>query len=205
VRRVSPFSFLCLAFAAATRLQAQQAQEPALPESLRDQALSVYFQAFTSEGEGREGWESEARRNTVTGTPVGFKLVGSNVVILVQVTPFLSGPSSLTLVAQSQIWYKGADGSLSYRTSLDSVTLRLAERVFFYPLGRSDTGKTPLRLEIFVDKYREPADKDALGKDQAGKDPAGKEPEGKTPVRDAGTEPPAPSNTLAPPEGKTKR
>lgn len=144
-----------LVYAAALGLSARlEAQEQPLPELFKDRALSVNIQARVVEGEQSAAWESASLRYTVPGNPVGVKLVGSNVVILVQITPFEDGKGGLVLVSQGQVWVRRGEGDLSYRTTLDSVSVRYGEPVLFFPLGRDPGGKAPIRIEISVDRYR---------------------------------------------------
>ncbi|MBL8968739.1 MAG: hypothetical protein JNG85_17170 [Spirochaetaceae bacterium] len=141
----------CLAFGLGVRLEAQEAP---LPELFKDQALAVHIGARIHEsGAQAAAVESDSVRYTVPGNPVAVKLVGSNVVILIQVTPFAEGKSGLVLVAQGQVWVRRGEGELSYRTTLDSVSVGYGERVFFFPLGRDPAGNAPIRLEIFVERY----------------------------------------------------
>ena len=144
-----------LVYAAALSLAARlEAQEQPLPELFKDKALSVSIQASVVEGPQSVAWESASLRYTVPGNPVGVKLVGSNVVILVQITPFEDGKGGLVLVSQGQVWVRRGEGDLSYRTTLDSVSVRYGEPVHFFPLGRDPGGKAPIRIEISVDRYR---------------------------------------------------
>ena len=97
------------------------------------------------------GWQAERIKYTVPGSPVPFKFVGDNVVVLVQVTPFgRQDGQGFVLVTQGQVWIKGKEGGISYRTTINTLSVNYGEKIFFFPLGLDSEGKTPLRLEITV-------------------------------------------------------
>ena len=67
-------------------------------------------------------WQAERVKYTVPGTPVPFKFIGTNGVIIVQVTPFSrQDDKGVELVVQGQVWVKTSDGGLSYHTSIDTL------------------------------------------------------------------------------------
>jgi hypothetical protein len=108
-------------------------------------------QSASAMGEKGNAWQAESVKYTVPGTPVPFKFIVANVVILVQVTPF-SRPDDkgIVLVAQGQVWFKSPEGGLSYHTTIDTLSVEYGETVFFFPLGLDSAGKAPIRLEIAV-------------------------------------------------------
>ena len=96
-------------------------------------------------------WQVQSEKYTLPGRPVPFKFIGSNVVIVVQITPFdQDDGKGLTLVAHGQVWIKGSQGSLTYHTAIDTLSVAYGETVLFYPLGLDASGNAPLRLEISV-------------------------------------------------------
>ncbi|MGO8695165.1 MAG: hypothetical protein ACLQMF_16005 [Rectinemataceae bacterium] len=155
-RAIAWFAVASLAVAIPLRARAQD-----LPESLRDRAMSIQIQAvIISPGANKDGspaleqssWHEEGAGLTVPGTPVGIKLVASNMVIFVQVTPFDREGGHLTLVVQGEVWLRKDDGGLSFRTTVDKVDVAYGETVFFYPLGAAPKGKPSLRVAISVTK-----------------------------------------------------
>ena len=96
-------------------------------------------------------WEAESAKYTVPGTPVPFKLVGSNIAIIVQITPFeRDDGKGVTLIAQGQVWVKPPEGGLSYHTTIESLSVNYGETVLFFPLGVAADGNAPMKLEISV-------------------------------------------------------
>jgi hypothetical protein len=158
------FAFLALTGFAALPL-ALGAQ--GIPDALKEKALVVRIVAIvpaaaadagtaapTALGGGADkaqAWEAESVKYTVPGTPVPFKLVGTNVAVIVQITPFeRDDGKGVTLIAQGQVWVKPPEGGLSYHTAIESLSVEFGETVLFFPLGLGPDGKAPLRLEISV-------------------------------------------------------
>jgi hypothetical protein len=129
--------------------QASNQQSPsASPNSSQPSAEG---QSASATGDKAVAWQAQSVKYTVPGTPVPFKFIGTNVVILVQVTPFSrQDAKGVVLVAQGQVWVKSPEGGLSYHTTIDTLSVEYGETVFFFPLGLDSAGKAPIRLEISV-------------------------------------------------------
>jgi hypothetical protein len=96
-------------------------------------------------------WQGQSEKYTLPGRPVSFRYIGSNFVVVVQITPFAQdGAKNVTLVAQGQVWVKSPQGGLSYHTAIDTLSVSYCEAIFYYPLGLDASGNSPLRLEISV-------------------------------------------------------
>ena len=133
-----------------------------MPDAIKQKALVVRVRAIVpaadqDQGDSGDGasktqdWQAESSKDTVTGTPVHFKLVGANVAIIVQITPYEQDDGkTVTLLAQGQVWVKPPEGGLSYHTSIDTLSVAYGETVLFFPLGRSPSGMAPMRIEISV-------------------------------------------------------
>ncbi len=144
-----------------------------IPDSLKDKALVVRVtvvvpeaaaegdsapSSLGSSGDKTQAWRADSVKYTVPGTPVPFKLVGSNVAIIVQITPFeREDGKGVTLIAQGQVWVRPPGGGLSYHTAVDTLSVEYGETVLFFPLGVAPGGKASMRLEISVVR---PSDKD---------------------------------------------
>jgi hypothetical protein len=105
-------------------------------------------------------WSETTQKIVIPGNPVGIKLVGSNIVVSVQFTPYIRRSGSV-LVAQGQIWINDPDKGMSYFTSLQTIPMEFGEPIYFFPLGSSTEPKTPTQLdasiEIIVTVNRNPA------------------------------------------------
>jgi hypothetical protein len=97
-------------------------------------------------------WKSESSKVTIPGRPVGVKLVGANIIVLVQLTPYFTETNAIVLVAQGQVWIADPRSGLDYRTSLKTIPASFGEKLFFFPLGVSqDEADARIELEIIVD------------------------------------------------------
>jgi len=125
------------------------AQETSLEEipELRERAVIMRIVSRIVEENQQVVWDSENTRVTLPGRPVGLKLVGSDLVVAVQFTPFLRSNGRHILVAQGQIWMNIPDEGISYRTTMQTIPLEWRELVYFFPLG-SVRAEDEARIEI---------------------------------------------------------
>jgi hypothetical protein len=80
-------------------------------------------------------WNESHRKATISGRPVGIKLVGANVVVAVQFTPYLRRGLKKFLVAQGQIWMDIPNQGMRCHTSMQTIPLEFGEPIYFFPLG----------------------------------------------------------------------
>ncbi|MDR1506859.1 MAG: hypothetical protein LBI67_07115 [Treponema sp.] len=106
-----------------------------------------------------EVWNSINSKVTLPGRPVSIKLLGGNVVMAIQLTPYLRDRDQNILVAQGQIWLDIPNEGLSYKTTMQTIPLKFGEQVYFFPLG-SDTlaGNPRIELLIVLQRYEQPAE-----------------------------------------------
>ena len=125
------------------------AQEPSLEElpGLRERAVVMRIISRIVEENQQVVWDSENAKVTIPGRPVGLKLVGANLVVAVQFTPFLQPDGQNILVAQGQIWINIPEEGIRYQTTIQTIPLEFGEQVYFFPLGSMDT-KDEARIEI---------------------------------------------------------
>jgi hypothetical protein len=132
---------------------AVRAQETALEEVLpafRDQAVVLDIVARVVEADQEEVWNSVNSKVTIPGRPVGIKLVGANIVIMIQFTPYRQANGRNVLVAQGQIWVDVPNQGISYQTTMETIALEYGEPVYFFPLG-SVRPPDRARIEIQVE------------------------------------------------------
>ena len=96
-------------------------------------------------------WNETHHKTAIPGSPVGIKLVGANVVVLVQFTPFIRKEGSV-LVAQGQIWYNEPGKGISYYTSIQTIPLDFGEPIYFFPLGKSNQSDYSIEIIIKVSR-----------------------------------------------------
>jgi hypothetical protein len=133
-----------LFFAINTALRAQSLEE--LP-GLRERAVVMHIVSRIVDENQEIVWDSENTRVVFPGRPVGLKLLGSDLVVAVQFTPFLRQNGRHTLVAHGEIWMNVPDEGISYHTTMQTIPLEFKEEVYFCPLGSMKT-KDEARIEI---------------------------------------------------------
>jgi hypothetical protein len=96
-------------------------------------------------------WNEIHNRTTIPGSPVGLKLVGSNIVVSLQFTPFVRRHGSV-LVAQGQIFINDPDGGMSYYTSIQTIPMEFGEPIYFFPLGSSQQLDSSIEIILTVSR-----------------------------------------------------
>jgi len=81
-------------------------------------------------------WDESHRKITLPGRPVGIKLVGNNIVVAVQFTPYMRRGVGCYLVAQGQIWMDIPDQGIRYHTTMQTIPVEFGEQIYFFPLGQ---------------------------------------------------------------------
>ena len=161
--------FLCaLTLAISAGLFAQELRLDELP-ALRERAMVIQITTTVAEN-SQELWNAFNSKVTIPGRPVGIKLVGGNLIIAVQFTPYLR-QGKYALVAQSQIWIDIPGRGMSYKTNTCSFPLKhsdtidLGESILYFPLGSDTTSENP-HIELVLTMYRygeEPAVEEKTG------------------------------------------
>jgi hypothetical protein len=134
--------------------QDQQGTERMTPE-LRRRALVLDINARVLEEKQVVVWNETHRKITIPGNPVGIKLVGANVVVAVQFTPFVRRHGQNVLVAQGQIWINDPDKGVSYYTSIQTIPMEFDEPIYFFPLGSSQQIDASIEIILTVNPYTE--------------------------------------------------
>ncbi len=120
----------------------------------RRQALVLDIEARVLEGEQTVVWNEVNRKVSIPGVPVGVQLEGSNIVVVVQFTPYLRRDGNV-LVAQGQIWLADQENGVTYYTSIQTIPMELGEPIYFYPLGSSKYLNPSIEIVITVNPYNE--------------------------------------------------
>jgi hypothetical protein len=126
------------------------AQEPSLEDllpGLKERAIIMDIVARIVEQNQQVVWDSENSKVTIPGRPVGLKLVGANIVVAVQFTPYFRAKGHNILVAQGQIWIDVPNKGMSYHTTMQTIPMEFGEHIYFFPLGSKDSADDA-RIEI---------------------------------------------------------
>jgi hypothetical protein len=150
VSRISLLGSILLLAAGAGIIAQETALEEMLP-GLKDRAVVLDIVSRVVERNQEEIWNSTDSRVTIPGRPVSLKLVGGNVVVVVQFTPYFGANGSAILVAQGQIWVNVPDEGIRYQTTLQTIPLEYGEQIYFFPLGGGnfqDEARIEIQLEL---------------------------------------------------------
>jgi hypothetical protein len=118
-----------------------------------NRALVLDIEARVLENEQEVIWNETHRRFTIPGSPVGLRLVGANIVVVVQFTPFIRRHGNV-LVAQGQIWVDDPEKGICYYTSIQTVPMVFGEPIYFFPLGSQQLDSS-IEISITVNQNRE--------------------------------------------------
>jgi hypothetical protein len=144
-----------LFFTAGAALWAQSFED-VLP-SFQDRALVLDITARVLEKKSQEVWNASSSKVTIPGRSVGVKLLGANVIVAIQFTPYLTREGNTVLVAQGQIWINIPDQGVQYQTTLQTIPVRFGEQVCFLPLGAPPSNEDAyIELVVNVSPYRAP-------------------------------------------------
>ncbi|MDR2730167.1 MAG: hypothetical protein LBB81_04635 [Treponema sp.] len=136
------------------KAQTQPTSSTMMPE-FRRQALVLDINARAMENE-EVIWDESHQKITIPGTPVGIRLVGSNIIVAVQFTPFIRRNGSV-MVAQGQIWINDPERGVSYYTLIQTIPMEFNEPIYFFPLGTSSQLNSSIEIKLTVNPYRETA------------------------------------------------
>jgi hypothetical protein len=99
-------------------------------------------------------WNETNSRVTIPGNPVGIKMVGDNLVVSMQFTPFIMRNGQKTLVAQGQIWIDIPNEGINYYTSIQTIPIEFNEPVYFFPLGSTKPTDASIEIMLTVNPYQ---------------------------------------------------
>jgi len=150
-------------FLAASSVAAQEPSAGVIP-AFRERAVVLDIVARVVERGADEVWNSENSKVTIPGRPVSLKLVGQNVIVIVQFTPYKREDGKQVLVAQGQVWVNSKDEGMRYQTTMQTIPLDFGERVYFFPLG-PQTADGNARIEIQLELRPYKGDAPPEGKD----------------------------------------
>jgi len=115
----------------------------------RSRALVMDISARVVEQNQTVIWNESHQKTTMPGRPVGIKLVGANLVVVAQFTPYLRRGMQKFLVAQGQIWVEIPNQGMRYHTSMQTIPLEFGEPVYFFPLGPRKEGDAAC-IEVMI-------------------------------------------------------
>jgi hypothetical protein len=126
-----------------------QELEDLLP-GLREKAVVIDITARILGKDSQEVWNTSSSRVTIPGRAVGVKLLGNNITVIVQFTPYFKRDGNNVLVAQIQVWVDVPNQGMRYQTTMQTIPISFGEQVYFFPLGVSASGENA-SIEILLE------------------------------------------------------
>ena len=118
----------------------------------KGRALVIDIDARVIEQNQTVIWNGSHKKTTLPGRPVGIKLVGSNLVVVAQFTPYVRRGVQNFLVAQGQIWMEIPGQGIRYHTTMQTIPLKFHEPIYFFPLGPQSAEDTAC-IEVMLTLY----------------------------------------------------
>ncbi|GHU06892.1 hypothetical protein FACS1894151_00430 [Spirochaetia bacterium] len=158
-----PFFFLTgILFMTAAAISAQETPlSEEIPPGLRERAVVLdiiarIIEADSAKDNRIEVWNSGYSKITIAGKPVSFRLVGENLIVAVQLTPYLQPNGNNLLVAQGQIWIQRPGEGIRYQATLETIPLKFGELLYFFPLGSAmNSSDASIEIQIAIRPYGE--------------------------------------------------
>jgi hypothetical protein len=148
--------WLCPLVAAQESIKPVEPAPPSnsIPPGLRDKAIVLGIGAEVLDSKKDVVWNGSDSRITIPGKAVNIRLFASNVVVLVQFTPYFSDDNTGFLVAQAQIWAETPDEGMHYLTTVQSIPIKMGEEVCFLPLGANKKGGDSIAITVAVNSFK---------------------------------------------------
>jgi hypothetical protein len=162
---ISPLrNFAVLLFFTTAILDAQELSLEELP-GLKERAVVLNITTRVAENK-QEVWNASNSKVTIPGRPVSIKLVGGNVVMAIQFTPYLREKGNV-LVTQGQIWVDIPNEGIRYKTTIQTIPINFGEQIYFFPLGADDGSANNPQIELRIEllRYEETLRKDPEGEE----------------------------------------
>jgi hypothetical protein len=122
--------------------------------AFRERAVIMRISSRIVEQNQQVVWNSENTRITLPGRPVGIKLLGTDLVVAVQFTPFIRPNGRNVLVAQGQIWINVPNEGISYRTTMQTIPIEWGELIYFFPLGSARAeDEAGIEIQLVLEPY----------------------------------------------------
>lgn len=136
-------------------IQVLQTRSPE-PGAMSGSASGSRSPAPASDPSKAVAWGEALERSLPFAAPLDVRLVGKNVVALIQIVPIELRSAIVDLIIQGQVWVKMPDDSLSFKTAVQVLSLPLGSRFYFYPLGVDTKTGAPIAVEIRVERQPKP-------------------------------------------------
>jgi hypothetical protein len=157
--RLKNLSVLGSLFFLAAALHGQdQSLEEILP-GFRRRAIVITINSGIAEQNQEVAWNEMVSKVTLPGRPVGIKLVGRNIVVVAQFTPYIRRNGGSVLAAQGQVWIEVAGEGVHYQTVIQTIPFEFGEKILFFPLGSGGNDRNAsIVIQLELTPYAESDD-----------------------------------------------
>ncbi|AEF85482.1 hypothetical protein TREPR_1624 [Treponema primitia ZAS-2] len=145
-------------FLTANAVSSQEFSPENLIPGLKERAVVLNIVARIVEQDQEEIWNSINSKVTIPGRPVSLKLIGENIVVYAQFTPYQQVNGRSILVAQGQIWINIPNQGVHYQTTMQTIPMEYGEQIYFFPLGKVSSGnEAQIEIQLEMQPYAESA------------------------------------------------
>ena len=156
VRAYEPAGDTVTAYEAEAAEAADTGTRQGLFPRVAGQAVMLDINARIMERDRVVSWNESRQKITVPGHPVEVKLVGANVVVAVQFTPYVRrGGTHKFLVAQGRVWMETPGRGVRYHASMQTMPVRFGEPVYFFPLGPVRDDSPSIEVVLTIHPYEQ--------------------------------------------------
>ncbi|QQO11184.1 hypothetical protein [Breznakiella homolactica] len=163
VKNIGAVSGLFLLTLTSVYAQESMPDKPAL--DTQDQILVLDISAGIVEQNQEVVWNSDISKTTTPGRPVSIQVVGQNIVVVAQFTPYLGHGNSTLMVAQGQVWIElPNEGGVRYNTNIQTIPLDFGEKIYFFPLGpEKDKNNAQIVIQLELNPYSQSSARPSAG------------------------------------------
>ena len=134
-------------------------QEETTPETPANAILVDLVVRVFNENTDVVLWKTEDSTLTVSGKAIRVKIAGTDIIIIINLTPYWKDLKSFILLAHAEVWLKQPDSdTINYFSTFKTLEVPAGEKVLFFPLGvqeQMDPSLYTIQLEIEIKPYIE--------------------------------------------------
>jgi len=120
-----------------------------VPEQLRRRSLIIDIESRVLGEDKKVVWSENNNQVVMSGNPVVVQLLGSNIKVSVQFTPFIQRDGN-ALVAQGEIWIVDSKNKVTYYTSIQTIPMEYGEKIYYFPLGAAEHLNPSIEMVVTV-------------------------------------------------------
>jgi hypothetical protein len=128
---------------------------PGIMPRFTRQAFLLEINARIIERDNEVSWNEVRTQVTDIGRAVEIRLLGDNLAVVAQFTPYMGRGAGYFIVAQGQVWMDTEGQGVRYQASMQTIPVEIGEAIHFLPLGPAREGTASIELILTVRMYDE--------------------------------------------------